>query len=235
MKLRGANLCVLVLITVALTDCGSSTNPGTGGNDVPNDGPSGLTVEGNAAGWDDGDAFVRAIASNRTVTEMLALGSLRSSGEFTITLPSEPFLASFGPLSCVETETGELVSTPNSLVVAIVRSFGTILSDNGEGDDLGEVAFAKGDLAGIAGATRGTYVYARTSGTIVGSCISQDGITIDTFDLDLQAGWNRAEAVFEVTADTKYTTTYRSEDLPSDLRWQYAPYPRSPNDGPARP
>lgn len=163
---------------------------------------AGPTERGKIVGWPGGNAVIYPTSGFFTNPQILAVGSVRPDGSFTVQLPARV------PVDLLANSSSQCTtlrsSNPKALSTFTGDSFiyqhGTHIGDTHSGSTLdiaSFTSFANGD-------TRSGFVYANRTTTLTGFCqrtITVGGITADfrqNFDLPLHQGWNPVVADFSI-------------------------------------
>jgi len=163
---------------------------------------AGPTERGKIVGWPGGNAVIYPTAGFFTNPQILAVGSARPDGSFTVQLPAQV------PADLLANSTSQCAtlhsSNPKALSTftgdSLIYQHGTHIGDTHAGSTRGIASFtsfANGD-------TRNGFVYANHTTTLTGFCqrtITAGGATADfrqNFDLPLHYGWNPVVADFSV-------------------------------------
>jgi hypothetical protein len=163
---------------------------------------AGPTQQAKIAGWPGGNAVIYPTAGFFTNPSILAVGSVRPDGSFTVQLPAGV------PVDLLANSTSQCAtlrsSNPGALSTftgdSLIYQHGTHIGDIHSGSTLGIASFtsfANGD-------TRSGFVYTDRATTLTGFCertISAGETTADfrqNFDLPLHRGWNPVVADFSV-------------------------------------
>lgn len=241
MSYKAVSHCGLIasaaMLVVALSACGRAVTP-------LEDTQIAKQLEGEAQSWTGSKAVVRAVATNRQDTYLVTLGSIDSTGNFSVTLPASVEVSdSLAPLACQEFETGSLEVTPSTLKVSFVETL-TVAPTAKEGEpEIGELTYADRDQASRGDVTRVIQAYAPEAGTVRGTCQikhrdAADGSVFSTetfsFDLTVAAGWNDVVRT-STLSDKDFLWAYETRTPPLGLSWHYWEYPPPPHDGPPAP
>ena len=163
---------------------------------------AGPAERGKIVGWPGGDAVIYPTAGFFGNPQILAVGSVRPDGSFTVQLPAQV------PVDLLAKTSSQCAtlrsSNPKALTTftgdSLIYQHGTHIGDAHSGSTLGIASFtsfANGD-------TRTGFVYGNRTTTLTGFCqrtISLGGVTADfrqNFDLPLDRGWNPVVADFSV-------------------------------------
>jgi len=195
------------------------------------DQPSGTTgkeLSGTVENWIGQAATLKAELADTVDSAVLAEAPMGADGSFSLTLPGEEQVADYlGPMpgtSCEEDGgTGTVVVTPSTLEVASV-SYAAYDSADSNASLLGEVFHA---VRSEGSSTIVYQLYAASSGTVTGSCIStfedENGVEATytrTYDMNLVAGWNDVMFTF-----TENSATSSTGNVPATARWEYVEGP----------
>ncbi len=184
--------CAFLLLSgLALGACAGTPEPAR---------PAPRLLSGTAQEWTGGTAVIKAVATNRQNNYLVALGSMRSTGDFAVTLPtSVEARDSSAPFACQENETGKLEVSPSTLRVSLIEALPVAPTEKNGEPEIGELNFANRDQASGYNVTRVVQAYTPVAGTVKGTCridyrSAADGSDFSTetfsFDLTLAVGWN---------------------------------------------
>jgi hypothetical protein len=197
----------------------------------PSSGAGGEELSGTVENWTGQVVTLRA--ETWSFRETLAEATIGSDGSFTLTLPGqvvgditvesdtfcEAFLDNPEVISTVEV-------TPGPLDLAEIYELSVYASEDSDASYLGALSYEGlfEDSSFVV-----SQLYASSDATIAGSCTytleDDEGLQetyVDTFNLDLSAGWN--EVVYEFfnsEGSETVSTTISTGDIPGAASWQY--------------
>ena len=163
---------------------------------------TGPAERGKIVGWPGGNAVIYPTAGLFTNPQILAVGSVRPDGSFTVQLPVWVPVDLLGKSSsqCATLRSSNPKALSTFTGDSLIYQHGTHNGDTHSGSTPGIASFtsfANGD-------TRSGFVYANRNTTLTGFCqrtITIGGVTADfrqNFDLPLHQGWNPVVADFSV-------------------------------------